>query len=365
MIIIRQILHKSLPLIIFFLSVAALLSLSSASLFYWKDQIQNNKDFLGDDAVQINIKCPIGAKEEYPDFDSVISQLNEEKVDYLLYKDFSIAGCKGVYFSKNSRFNPEIVEGRNFDDTDFTQRSKTIIINESMISKCTEGNGKKYFYFENEKYEVIGVFRNNLNNYNFALVRAADCFINMTALADSQKSAFFMGTFYLDAGKHTPELYEKLENLIMEFEDYSIKKNPVGESGLSILKSVLQFRWPIFCSLIIATLLLSLNIYSATTYWIEGRRKEISIRRLTGATIYKVKILFLRDYVLLTTAGYLAGLIFSIIIMKFRLIPYFGDSTLEARSLIVSFVLSQLLGVFFAIFTLHKYFRHEIARNLR
>lgn len=111
MIIIRQILHKSLPLIFFFLSVAALLSLSSASLFYWNDQIQNNKDFLGDDAVQINIKCPIGAKEEYPDFDSVISQLNEEKVDYLLYKVLVLRVVKVYIFQKTAGSIRKLLKG--------------------------------------------------------------------------------------------------------------------------------------------------------------------------------------------------------------------------------------------------------------
>ncbi|MGI6123968.1 MAG: ABC transporter permease [Acetivibrionales bacterium] len=323
-------------------------------------------DGLSSAAMQIQISGDVDETNDIQGNDPVIELIDHYNTDFVLFKDYPINAAKGIYFKGADIFQPDIVEGRNFNKADFEQKTKTVLINEQKLSNCFYENDKRFIFFENEKYEVIGVFRNEMSTYLFSVVQATDYYFNLAAIQANKKNSFYMGSFLLDAGGETAQICDALKRFIQQRnENLNVELHATNLDMFKAMKNVMQSRYPIFASFILAVLLLCLNIFSATTYWLSGRKSEISIRRLTGATMKKVGSLLYKDYLFLTTLGYLFGLSLAFVVLFFNLIPYLGETSLDFRSILIAFVIFQLMGSIFGLIALKKHFGREIAQSLR
>ena len=83
--------------------------------------------------------------------------------DFMLYK--YISGdydeiIRGIYGTADVfDFSNYISEGRFFNSGDYKNKTHTAVIGSNMLSKTIKENGKCYFGYSQELFEVIGIFR--------------------------------------------------------------------------------------------------------------------------------------------------------------------------------------------------------------
>ena len=190
-----------------------------------------------------------------------------------------------------------VVEGRNFSPA-FASDSLGIILNERAahyLFGSESALGKKIFYNRKEGHTVVGVVK----DFNFESLRN-----------DVRPLAFLPGFnqynlhIRLSPGDHQAVI-SSIENLWLKhnpeipfsytFLDESYHKLFAEETRLGSLFSV-------FAGL--ALFIACLGLLGLTVYMAEQRRKEISVRKVLGATLAQIFILMSKDFAKVTLVAY-------------------------------------------------------------
>jgi ABC-type antimicrobial peptide transport system permease subunit len=364
---IKQILHKASLLIILFAAVAALFTLcfSSIAAYYYSQTVW--PDFLSGQHITAKIQQwqeDTGTTVKIKD---LINYCKIRDDNFILYKDYQMTQGRAVYLGGNTSFNPELVEGRNFTQEDFEKQTPTVLIAEMLNDRCILKEGKQYFLHENNEYQVIGKFRRGpYRQYVEQDKFDATYFVNMAASFDTNLNTTLNGNYNIDAKEKSLEFLKAFASLARQINPYiriDVKEVTIVSNTQKLLQA-LNNSIKLVSVFILTAFLILLNISSITNYWIEGRKKELSLRMLSGGKPPAIIKMMLRDYLLIVTIGYGFGLLIGIIILHSETFSFIGG-TIYPAVVIVGYVTCLAIGIIAGSISLTKRLKQNIILQMR
>lgn len=169
------------------------------------------------------------------------------------------------------------------------------ITNEAVLSKerktdCVRKQGAFFFYYNQHSYQV--------NRFSDdALQDIYEYILNLKAVLSNGSSLPVTGTFVLDAGKSTPELFQNLCTYIHACSpttQISELKNATANPLTQLQQS--EDKQMLLVGTALLTLLLMLNIASLNRNWLAHKRKELFVRYLVGAEKSRLLSAVAKDY---------------------------------------------------------------------
>lgn len=285
----------------------------------------------------------------------MLNFLKNQKSNIILFKK-SDTKIFGVY-TVNKQFEPNIILGRTFTQEDFNNGTNTIIINQKLKDKCIDKNGKKFYEFDTNYFQVIGIFKPNNNNIN----KDALAYYNLASKKIISKNLIYdnyiFGEFEIDAGDKTKEIVKRLDDYCIVKITRSVRDNSFKEILQKTISSQSLTLFPV--TLII--FLIILNSISVSSNWIENRKKEIFIRRLVGATEKRIAIMLFKDFFLISTSSYIVALLLAMIVSKLQLITFFIFK-LSIETIIIAYGLTMITGLISAGLMLITYYKNSISQ---
>lgn len=368
MISIRQILYRSSLLIILFAAVAALFTLCFSAIAEYNYIQTVWPDFLSGQH--------ISAKIQQFQEDAVATVKTKDLIDYckarddnfILYKDFQMTQGRAVYLSGNTSFKPQLAEGRNFTQEDFEMQTPTVLVSEDLSGKCILKNGKEYFLHENNEYQVIGKYkvrpsRKNAGSWDKS---GALYFVNMAASFDTNLNTPLNGDYIIDTKEKSIEFLKEFISLAEKINpDMDINvREAVLITNMQNIQQIIKKSIHFIIAFSLTAFLILLNISSITNYWTEGRKKELSIRMLSGGRSSTIRMMMLRDYLLVVTIGYGLGLLVAIIIIWSGVVSFIGITIYPAAVLLV-YAACLVIGVIAGFISLTKRLKQNIILQMR
>ena len=307
-------------------------------------------DFLSGEHINVYIMQDIQLSENLVRAKDLIDYLKERNENIIIYKDFQISGGKAVYLSGETSFKPKIIEGRSFSEEDFEKQKPVAIISDEewTNNRCVRRDGKDYYLHENNKYEVIGRFkREQYKNYIEREKFDALYFVNMTASFETNLATPINGIYSIDARENSRDFLNDFEKVAKKINPAigigEIKKSKVDDV-IWMLKMAIDSSMNFLVILVSTAFLILLNISSITNYWIEGRKREISIRMLSGGKASAIRNMMLRDYLLIVTIGYGLGALLAIILLYFAEKRFYFGATIYTTAIISTYITCLLIG---------------------
>ncbi len=198
------------------------------------------------------------------------SRLNS--VDYAVFQEWKLDDfrIRSLYFNDRYATFP-MEEGRFLNDTDFCAGNNVAVIGKNYKDCVQLENGKKYITLGEHKFEVIGIM-------GFEKQSTIDDYIYINGLSDCYDNSRIFIVDCLRGKNVKDKICFYLEEL--NIEGYG---NELISEGCSFEDSVLvkieASKW--FVKLILCTLI---SVVLISTQWIKGRKRELMIKKLLGAT---------------------------------------------------------------------------------
>jgi len=142
-------------------------------------------------------------------------------------------------------------------------------------------------------------------------------------------------------------------------------KKAISDNNLKNLEQAISKSLQIIIIYILATFLVLLNISSTTYYWIDGRKKEIAVRMLSGGKPSNIKLMMLRDYLIIATIGYGIGLLPAIIIIRIEKLFSFIGGIIYPAAIITGYGACIAIGVVVGFIFLTARLKQNIILQVR
>lgn len=366
MIRIRQILHRATLLMVLFAAVAAMVTLCFATVaeFYAMESVL--PDFLSDNSVNVAIY-------QRSDGESLVKTKDLLEFCYaqdaalIVYKNYPISNGKAVFLSGNTAFKPELVEGRSFSKDDFEHQAPVALIAEEIRDRGINRNGELYFLHENIEYRVIGIFRRQTSRRHatWGDKSGALYFVNMAASTGTNLDTPLNGSYFIDAKEKSMDVFDELTLYIRRINpEIDIKAHVNTASTSQNLMQSIRNTQVIILAFALTSILVLLNVFSMTYYWIEGRYKELAVRIMSGGRLPRIRLMMLLDYLLIVTIGYGFGLIIAVMVIKSGMFPFIGE-TVHLAAVIAGYLLCLAAGSFAGWISLTLRLRQEIITQIR
>lgn len=346
---------KSKFLILFFTSVSVMITLTFSSFFHDLKRYSIHPDFLSDKCIKFTVY-----QTESPQavvIKQIINELNNLSDKYILYKNFDGNFGKAVYFNNTNAFHPQIISGRTLTENDFKQGTNTAIIKSGQEELCSYREGNYFFTVNNNEYKVVGIYKDENEYIN------PDSMSYINLIYDS--GDIFTGNFILDAYEKTDSIYKELssflKNINPEAEIHPVKTDT---NTSDTIFQLLSQRGIIIFLMVLTLLLLILNTFHSTFNWITSRKKEIAVRRLVGANELNIKLLLLKDYIIIISYSYILGLILSIIINISNILPLFTGS-IRLHEVIISYIFCLSIGIITGYLIITHSLKKSINKEIR
>jgi putative ABC transport system permease protein len=204
----------------------------------------------------------------------------------------------------------EMAAGRNFSDQNPSDARRSVIVNEAFVREYgwTDAIGKRIPGKAFEDHEIIGVVRDF--NYTSLYTKVPSLVIVQNpVIALSGSENINVGNtpvpkifVRLEAGQtklgidHLREVWDKItggEEFSFSFVDQALAEQYRNDQNLGRIVGV---------ATILAIIIGSLGLYGLASLAMQNRVKEISIRKVMGATEQSLLLLLSRDYVMLVLA---------------------------------------------------------------
>jgi len=254
--------------------------------------------YIGEDLAQV--------LEDDKKLTDLLGLLDNSEKSFVLLKE-SYQQISGVY-SQGEVFAPDIISGRSFGVDDFADQSNTALVSTELIEEITIIDGSEMLWFDNSYYEVIGVYQRSNNRVNVD----AYAYYNLGSENIISGSNTVLGHYSLDAGAASGTLLNEIDRLYSA----SVLRAQTDNNPSEVLRKVISAQTFTLASLLLVLVMLMLNTINFTTNWIDGRRQELFVRRITGATNARINLMLLRDYILLTSISFVLGLALAYLISQ-------------------------------------------------
>jgi len=275
----------------------------------------------------------------------LISELRNEDEGFVILKA-SHTQITGVYCYKKS-FYPELVSGRAFTEEDFINHTNTALVSEELYRRLIGSNEETFLLYDNNYFEIIGVYSrsdNIINEDAYAYYNLG--FTNISNRNNNTSEQYsILGQYALDAGVKTQKLVDKAD----AFCSITILRKVNGDGFIETLKSVLSRQFVTISSFLLVLIMLVLNSLNVTANWIDGRKKEIFVRRITGATNGDIARNLLWDYLFLSSASFIVGFLVAFFLSKINFTLFVGFNFSIMSALIVYIFITAFSLLSFAV----------------
>lgn len=255
----------------------------------------------------------------------------------------------------------KLIAGENFFEKKEYIKEKSILINEKAVGafgfkNAVSAVGKTVWLNDSTPVEVIGVIK---DFYHIGAARRitplvlrnkSDAFnylnIEVNA-ADKEQVIKQISTVWNKLNAHTPFTYEWLDKKIANREDQSDAYATMG---------FLAF---------ITVSIASLGLLGLVVYTVETRQKEISIRKVIGASISELMLLLSKGFLKLLLISGLIAMPIGYIISFFFLQNFANRVPFGLGTLLLSFLFLLLIGLFTILSQTYKASSENPVKNLR
>jgi hypothetical protein len=245
---------------------------------------------LSEDSIIGEISYPESEKRN-DIYDTLISSGLENNRQFILAAQFNSINSVAVYYTDAGLFPVELIEGRIFNDRDFTDHTNVVLVNEDTRKICEDRGGDLWWKYAGNEYKVIGVYReqdlqNGIEN---------NCYINL--LSSNLYSNSFTN-FIFDAKTNSVEIFYQIsQSLIEQYQDIYIGYVPLADSKDSEYVSRGTNYKPMELMLIVTAVLVLFNSISVSMNWLLWYKKEIAVRKLCGANKSSINIWIIKKFI--------------------------------------------------------------------
>jgi putative ABC transport system permease protein len=251
-----------------------------------------------------------------------------------------------------------ILEGRYFDDTDFSSVSKVCVISEHLAQIALQGDPVGQSIHVGElTFTVIGVFTERVGTFGQSEIRTDSMLVPFPLVKYYTGNASIV-TLYAQAGNSeevplvTQEVAQILKNRHRPGADYDVEN----------LSSILDTSRRVSLAMTVVLLLIALlallisgvGIMNIMLVSVTERTREIGIRKAIGATRSEILYQFLLEAILISGVGAVTGIAIAVAIPFFaeamlQFLPVPGGVTIPISwlSVALAFIVSCTMGVLF------------------
>jgi putative ABC transport system permease protein len=245
--------------------------------------------------------------------------------------------------------NKKVIGGELFTKSDVASGAKVAVLGNTTaddLFENPEDSVGKTIRFENLRVKVIGVMEKSGDN---EMDKSAIIPYRTTYGSLNPDKSFWSIYLGVESKDDVAAVKERAKDTLLK--RYKVDDFSVTEQS-EILSTVNQI-FDIINTILIAIGSISLlvggigimNIMYAT---VTERTKEIGIRRAVGATQKDIMLQFLTESLILSVFGGLLGLVMASLIVF--VIRFFFPASINLFSVIITFVISSGIGVFFGVF---------------
>ncbi len=239
--------------------------------------------------IQLSSDYLVSTNGEVVDFQIPKADLGK----YMLYKRLSEEYneiIRGVYGTDDVfGYSDYISEGHFFTEKDYSNQTATAVIGHSMLDKVYTENGKTYFGYNNQLFEVIGTFKETGTDLDYTV------YLNLTNILNSVEN---YGLYYVDAKN-----LSVVENVISylhndaknKYSTLDVEYESKSSYGLSSMNNTL---------LICAVLAAFFNLIVASIFFVTKKQYTVAIQKLCGMTSKELRLLYGRKMFMLAAIGF-------------------------------------------------------------
>ena len=273
--------------------------------------------------------------------------------DFMLYK--YISGdydeiIRGIYGTADVfGFTNYISEGRFFDSGDYENKTPTAVIGSNMLSKTIEENGKYYFGYSQELFEVIGIFKQTESDLDNCV------YLNLAHLIDKDSIS---GLYYADALNENTVSYvlSAVEEMIPQnFEYYLVDYESINEYGLDSMSNTL-YTFAVLAALI--------HLLLTTVFFIVRNEYTVAVQKLCGMTKKSMFIKYGRNMLILICMSFIT-IALSIKLFTYFLSDFFSMEQLVYGHFIILGVVLFIMGSLITAFTVFLSEKVNISSTLK
>lgn len=224
-----------------------------------------------------------------------------------------------IFFQEDSKWTYPYYDGRYFDINEIKAGSNVILIGKNLLKFTYISNGKRYLRIEGTKYEVIGTIgiKNKYSTWDSRLL------MPLTSVPQSIKSR-------IESNSSSIILYNDLKFPIDDFnvikdeiintdKDASITATELDTNQQNIILDLLTRQDTLLMYSLFIYFTALINLINITSYWINGRRYEIGVRKAFGHNNYQISImLFAEMFLVLIISCFIALFIQTILNQVFN-----------------------------------------------
>ena len=252
-----------------------------------------------------------------------------------------------------------ILQGRYFDDADFSTVSKVCLISEHLARAAfpTDNPVGQPIHVGELSFTVIGTFRERVATFGQSEIRE-DSVLVPFPLIKYYAGDNFIVTLYAQAqrAEDVPEVTTQVAQILRS------RHRPEADYSVENLTSILQIARNISTALTMVLLLIAMlaltisgiGIMNIMLVTVTERTREIGIRKAIGAQRREILFQFLIEAVLISGTGALIGIAIAVIIpfvieslIQFLQIPGGITIPISWLSVLAAFVVSCATGVLF------------------
>lgn len=267
-------------------------------------------------------------------FNQVYNTLPENTALFSIIKsetnDIRTISFKGEYH------NPNLIEGRFFNESDFTQNKFLAVVGKN-INKIESIDNKKYINFNNRKYEIIGTMGYEMPTR-----------LDNSIILSSNNENFNLSNEYILSNKDIQKSLDFLGN-----KDIFGLVQARPYDNVNILHIIDRTSNQIILSIMLL-IILFVNLSFITYFWLKNKNQEINIKFLNG--YYKYQILFdiYKSYSIILIISLITSSLFSIIFIK-----EMKSYNFKFISFITSLLLSGMINFLFVVITSIKFIKNK------
>ncbi|SFB03854.1 ABC transporter permease [Clostridium frigidicarnis] len=243
----------------------------------------------------------------------------------------------GLYNYKELNKILPLLEGRFFTEEESMSSEKLALVGGNLADLIYMKNDKKYIKIEKEEFEVIGTIgRKTLSYWGLRIFTPVKSLPN--DIYNSEYNS--MGLFYPKRMLQEKNYFYDLKNNFSNKNIESIKINELSKED-GIASRVFNNNKSMYISLIFSILLALISILIFSTFWADGLKKNVAIKKILGAdNLYIFKQLIYQMLILVIVSSIIAGIL-NLITLNFL------EKLMLAQ---ISFDLTNILSISIATF---------------
>ena len=267
---------------------------------------------------------------EYSDAFSIYQNLEKEE-NWIIEMELA-DGIMGVCY-KGFPFHPQILSGRSFSKEDFSKQRNVVLIATSMKRYCEKEGDTLYYYLDNMKFEVIGIYEKENNFVN----EDANVYINFTASQMVNFSA--SGYVYVDSEKRNPisfvSAFEK-DAISIQEERGKITNKDFFVKNIKDQELTVQ-------AYAVVLLVMVCNLVSIINQWIYRRKKEIYVLRLVGANNRNIRKKIDGDMLMVILISFVTAIPVWMVLTRFPMHYYCCEISFVSIGLSIAVFMGSIL----------------------